>query len=101
MRMLMKIRLPHETFNAAVRNGTAGSKSQAILDAVKPEAVYFTEMGGCRTVIMIVEVNSPTMVPVLAEPWFLAFNADVEFHVVMVPEELQQAGLDGLGKKWG
>jgi hypothetical protein len=54
MRMLMKIRLPHETFNAAVRSGTAGSKSQAILDEVKPEAVYFTEMGGFRTVIMIV-----------------------------------------------
>lgn len=29
------------------------------------------------------------------------FNAAVEFHVVMSPEELQQAGLDALGKKWG
>jgi hypothetical protein len=35
------------------------------------------------------------------EPWFLSFDADVEFHVVMGPEKLEQAGLDKLGQKWG
>jgi len=101
MRMLLKIRLPHESFNAAVRDGTADAKTSAILEDAKPEAVYFTEMGGCRTVVMIVEVSSPSMVPSLAEPWFLTFNADVEFHIVMKPDDLQQAGLEKLGKKWG
>lgn len=46
MRMLLIIRLPNETFNAAVRDGTAGLKTKAILDEVKPEAVYFTETNG-------------------------------------------------------
>jgi hypothetical protein len=41
------------------------------------------------------------MVPALAEPWFLTFNADVEFHVVMSAEDLQLAGLDKLGERWG
>lgn len=100
MRMLMKVRLPHETFNAAVRNGSAGSKTQAILDAVKPEAVYFTEMQGHRTVVLIVDLESPAKIPALAEPWFLSFNADVEFHVVMGQKELKESGLDGLGQKW-
>ena len=36
----------------------------------------------------------------ILEPWFLAFNADVEFHVVMTPDDLGRAGLDALGKKW-
>ena len=101
MRILMTVRLPHESFNAAVKDGSAGAKTEAILDAIKPEAVYFTEMNGQRTVVMIVELEKPSAVPALAEPWFLTFNANVEFHVVMSPEDLQEAGLDRLGKKWG
>jgi hypothetical protein len=101
MRILMTIRLDLETFNAAVRDGSAGPKTKAILDEAKPEAVYFTEMGGRRTVIMIVNLESSSMVPALAEPWFLTFNADVEFHVAMSAEDLQLAGLDKLGEKWG
>ena len=100
MRMLMIVRLPNDTFNAAIRDGTAGSKTNAILDEVKPEAVYFTETNGQRTVVMIVELQKASGIPALAEPWFLTFNATVEFHAVMSPQELQEAGLDKLGKKW-
>ena len=100
MRMLMTIRLPHETFNATVRDGSAGQKTEAILNELKPEATFFTEMNGRRTVVMIVNLESPSKVPALAEPWFLTFNADVEFHVVMGPQELKEAGLEALGKKW-
>lgn len=100
MRMLMIVRLPHEAFNEAVRDGSAGKKTEAILAEVKPEVTYFSEMQGRRTVVMIVNLESPSKVPALAEPWFLTFNADVEFHVVMGPQELQEGGLDALGKKW-
>jgi hypothetical protein len=27
------------------------------------------------------------------EPWYLAFNADVEFRIAMTPEDLKKAGL--------
>ncbi len=101
MRVLLTVRLPHVTFNAAVRDGTAGAKTDAILEETKPEAVYFTEMNGRRTVVLIADLESPSMIPALAEPWFLTFDADVEFHVVMSPEQLQEAGLDKLGRKWG
>jgi hypothetical protein len=49
---------------------------------------------------MLADVAEPSSVPKLAEPWFLVLSADVEFHVVMSPAELEKAGLDGLGKKW-
>ena len=49
----------------------------------------------------IVDVESPAKVPALAEPWFLTFNADVEFHVVMGQQEIEASGLEALGKKWG
>jgi len=100
MRILMIVRLPNETFNAAVRDGTAGSKTKAILDELKPEAAYFTETGGQRTVMLIVQLEKASKMPALAEPWFLAFNAAVELHVVMSPQDLQEAGLDKIGQQW-
>ena len=100
MRMLVNVKFCPETFNKAVRDGSVGQKVRRILGETKPEAVYFTEQDGKRSVIMIVEVADPSQVPVLAEPWFLTFNAGVSFHVVMSPEDLQKADLEDLGKKW-
>jgi hypothetical protein len=101
MRMMMLVNLPLEPFNTAVRNGTAGPKMKKILDDIKPEAAYFGEREGKRGGILIVNLNSPSEVPKLAEPWFLTFNAEVEFRVVMTPEDLAKSDLEGLGKKWG
>ena len=100
MRMLVHAKFPHEPFNTAVRNGSAGKTIERILADIKPEAVYFTEYDGRRGAIMIVDVADASRVPALAEPWFLSFNADVTFHIVMSPDELGRAGLDALGKKW-
>jgi hypothetical protein len=100
MRMLIKVKIPHEEFNNAVRDGSVGHKLRRILEDIKPEAVYFTEQNGQRGAILIIDLIDPSKVPAFAEPWFLTFNADVEFHVVMTPEDLQKAGLEELGKKW-
>lgn len=98
--MLMHVKIPHEPFNAAVRDGSVGPKMQRILEALEPEAAYFTEMDGHRGAILIVDVAEPSRIPSLAEPWFLTFNADVHFHAVMLPADLAKAGLDALGKQW-
>ena len=101
MRMMIHVKLPHQEFNTAVRDGSAGEKMRRILDSAKPEAVYFTEFNGQRGAVMIIEMADPSRIPFYAEPWFLTFNANVEFHVVMTPEDLGRAGLDALGKQWG
>jgi hypothetical protein len=100
MRVLLKATCPHHTFNAAIKDGTAGAKLHKVLEAIKPEAVYLTEFGGRRTAIVIVDLPDASKIPALAEPWFLTFEADVEIHPVMLPEDLQKAGLDQIGKKW-
>ena len=101
MRMLMQIKMPLEPFNAAVREGTIGKKMQRIMEAMKPEAAYFSEQDGHRGGVLVVDVKDPSDVPRLAEPWFLTFNASVEFRVAMTPEDLGRAGLEELGKTWG
>lgn len=100
MRMLMNVFIPHEPFNTAVRNGTVGETIEKILEAMKPEAVYFTEQNGHRAAMLIVNVGKASQVPALSEPWFLSFNASCQFRIVMSPEDLQAAGLEDLGKKW-
>lgn len=100
MRMLLELTCPHEPFNNAVREGTAGPTIERILKETKPEAVYFTERNGKRAATLVVNVNDPSEVPRLAEPWFISFEADCRFRIVMGPEELARAGLEELGKKW-
>lgn len=100
MRVVLHVKIPHEPFNTAVRKGTAGERLQQILAEVKPEAAYFTEYEGRRGAILIVDVTDASKIPSLAEPFFLSFNADVEFHMTMTPEDLGKAGLDAIGKKW-
>jgi hypothetical protein len=67
---------------------------------VKPEGVYFTEDDGHRGAVLVVNVEKPSQVPSLAEPWFLSFNADCRFRIVMSPDDLEAAGLAEIGKKW-
>jgi len=100
MRMLMHVKLPHDEFNDAVREGEAGRMIDKIIEDAAPEAIYFTEYEGQRGAIMVVNLKDASDVPKYAEPWFLGFNADVEFHVAMTPDELRKARLDKLGKKW-
>lgn len=100
MRVLMNIRIPHEPFNAAVRQGTAGAILQRILEEARPESVYFTEQNGTRGCVMVVQINDSSEIPSFAEPWFLNFNADCEFRIAMTPADLEKAGLDQLAEKW-
>jgi len=100
MRMLVQVKIPHKEFNAAVKDGSVGGKLKRILEETKPEAVYFTEHDGQRGALLIVDLADPAQVPSIAEPWFLSFNADVEFRIAMTPEDLGHAGLDALGEKW-
>lgn len=101
MRFLMKVTMPTEPFNSYVRDGSIGSRMGRIMDDLKPESIYFTADKGCRGCTAIIDMDSLSQIPAKAEPWFLMFNANVEFHPAMSGEELASAGLDALGKKWG
>lgn len=101
MRTILFVEMPLEPFNTAVRNGTVGATMKKILDDAKPEAVYFTEIDGRRAGILVIDLQSPADIPRFAEPWFLAFNAEVKLRPAMIPEDLGHADLSALGKKWG
>ncbi|MDY7545111.1 panthothenate synthetase [Glaciimonas sp. CA11.2] len=100
MRMLLNVKFPNAEFSNSVRDGSAGQKIGQILEELKPEAVYFTEQHGQRSALLIVDVDDSSKIPMIAEPFFLTFNANVELEIVMSPEDLKKAGLEELGRKW-
>jgi hypothetical protein len=101
MKMLLTAEFPHEPFNTLVRSGKAGEIIGRILEAIKPETAYFTEQDGKRGGIFVIDVQKPSEVPGISEPFFLNFQANCKFRILMSPEDLQKAGLEDLGKKWG
>jgi hypothetical protein len=100
MRMIMNVTLPLEPFNSLVRSGEIAGVIRKILDAVKPDTIYFTEQDGYRGAIAVVNVAEASDVPRLAEPWFLGLEAECSFRIAMTPEDLGRAGLEKIGKDW-
>ena len=91
MRFMLKAVLDTEKANAAARSGTLGKTIQSIVAELKPEAAYFTDDHGKRTGYIIFDMRDNSQVPAIAEPWFLAFIAHLEFHAVMNVDDLAKA----------
>lgn len=91
MRILLKVTIPVESGNAAAKAGKLGSTIQTILTELKPEAVYFTDNNGQRAGFIFLDLKDASQIPAIAEPWMLAFNASIEVHPVMIPEDLKKA----------
>jgi hypothetical protein len=90
MRFLVKVSIPVEAGNAAAKKD--GFKViQTILEQQKPEAAYFIADGGRRTGLLIIDITDASDIPRIAEPWFLALNANIEATPAMIPEDLQKA----------
>jgi len=93
MRMLLRVSIPVQAGNAAAKAGTLGSTIERILADLKPEAVYFfSDDEGQRTGSIVFDLKDTSQIPAVAEPWFLAFNAQVTFRPVMTPQDLATAG---------
>jgi hypothetical protein len=102
MRCLLKVSIPVETGNATIADGTLPNTIESILNEIKPEAAFFAEDNGKRTGFIFLDLKDTSQIPALAEPWFLAFNAHVEFHPAMNLDDLKKAtpGIEKAVKKY-
>ena len=93
MRMLLRVSIPVETGNSGAKDGTLGSKIEQILADLKPEAAYFfADDNGQRSASIVFDMKDASQIPAVAEPWFLAFNANVSLRPIMNPQDLAKAG---------
>ena len=102
MRMLLKVNIPTESGNAAVRNGNLQSTIKGILDELKPEAAYFAEENGKRTGYIFFDMKESSQLPAIAEPWFLALSAEITVRPAMNQQDLGTAAsaMDKAAKSW-
>jgi hypothetical protein len=103
MRMLLRVCIPVESGNAAVKSGTLGKTIQSILAELKPEAAYFSEENGQRTGYIFFDMKESSQLPAIAEPWFLAFNAKLTVRPAMNVDDLSAgaAGMERAAKNYG
>ena len=103
MRFLLKVVMDVEAGNRLAKAGKLGTTIQSILADLKPEAAYFLDTDGQRTGLIFFDMQDASQIPAIAEPWFLALNANIEIHPVMVPEDLAKAGgaIEAAAKKYG
>lgn len=100
MRTLLRVTAEVAASNKAFVDGTFSEIMKSTMEKIKPEASYFLTNEGCRSWIMVFDLNDPSDIPSIAEPFFISLNAKVEFQPAMNLDDLQK-GLEKFGKSQG
>ena len=90
MRMMLKLTIPVEAGNNAIKNGTLPKAMQAMMQNLKPEAAYFFAENGLRTALFVFNMDDVSRIPIIAEPFFMGMNAALTMIPVMNAEDLQK-----------
>lgn len=91
MRMLLKVGMPVEKGNAAVKSGTLQKTIESTMKALKPEAAYFfPDENGRRSFIMVFDMKESSQLPATVEPLFQELGAAVHLTPAMNGEDLQR-----------
>jgi hypothetical protein len=85
----MKVSIPVEAGNKGIKEGMLPKTVTEFVDRVKPESCYFSTEAGKRTAYLIFDLKDPTMIPSIAEPFFMSLNASIEMTPVMNLEDLK------------
>lgn len=95
MRMMVKVTIGAKAGNQGIKDGSLPRTIDAFMQQFKPEAAYFATEGGDRTAFFVVDMTDPSIIPSIAEPFFQALGAGVDFRPVMNADDLR-AGLQKL-----
>jgi hypothetical protein len=95
---MLRISIPASSGNKSIQDGSLPRIIQNALETLKPESAYFFPEDGKRTALMVFDLKDPTQIPVVAEPFFMGFDAEVKMIPVMNAQDLQ-AGLAQLSRK--
>jgi hypothetical protein len=100
---MLSFRVPTDKANAAIKDGTFPQTLQSILEELKPEAAYFTDVDGARGGYLIINMDDASQLPAMAEPLFFGMGATIRVPLVMTPEDLEKAtpALERAAQKYG
>jgi hypothetical protein len=87
MRFMITCRIPMEKTNELTRAGRLHSTIHSILEELKPEAAYFSDIEGARVGYIVVNIDDASQIAAMVEPLFLGLGAAIQVHRLMSPEE--------------
>jgi hypothetical protein len=93
MRVMMKVSIPVEAGNKALKDGSLAKTMMAFVEKMKPEAAYFLPENGKRSAIFFFDLKDPSTIPVAVEPFFISLNASIEVTPAMNAEDMK-AGVE-------
>src|SRR5437870_1778751 len=88
MRFIIRAQLPTEVGNRMMENADSLKELEGYIKNINAENAYFFEANGDRTMVFIANMERADQMAMIAEPLF-TMGAKVEFHPVMVLEELK------------
>lgn len=94
--MMLKAQMDTAAATKAMQEGRMPTVMQSIMEKLKPEAAYFGPDNGHRTAFIIFQMDDPSQLPAISEPFFTEFNARVEVFPVMNRDDLER-GMSALG----
>ena len=95
MRFMLIVRMSTERANVAVREGRVGDLLRRSMEQLQPEAAYFGPLDGMRTAFLVINLDDPSRIPAISEPFYQELGARLDFVPVMTAEELA-AGIAAL-----
>lgn len=95
MRVLMKVSIPVEAGNRALKDGSLPNTIMGFIEEVRPEASYFVSDGTKgRTGYFVFDLKESSNLPPLVERFFNNLDAAIEITPAMNVEDLKT----GLGR---
>ena len=95
MRTILKVSMPVEKSNQAIKDGSLPQTMTGFVDEYKPEAAYFYAENGRRTAIFVFDLKDTAQIPAVAERFFMSLNAEVTLYPAMNTTDLKK-GLETL-----
>src|SRR5438094_153814 len=95
MRMYLKVQMPTEKGNEAVRNGSLPKVMGRFMETYRPEGAYFFTVDGERCAHFYFDLKDVSQLPVIAEPFFAELGAKISYCPAMNADELKK-GLDSV-----
>jgi hypothetical protein len=91
MRVMVRAMIPTPAGNKMINDPNMVKKMEDYIRKFNCEAAYFTAVNGMRTMVFILDLSGPDMIPSVAEPLFQEYDANVEIHPAMNFDDLKKA----------
>ena len=88
MRFMLIVHMSTELANATVREGRVADLLRRSMEQLQPEAAYFGPLDGMRTAFLVFDLDDPSRIPAISEPFYQELGARLDFVPVMTRDEL-------------